>query len=382
MPTTQELLARLIAFPTVSRDSNLALIDFVSDYLASHGVAARLVRDESGRKANLYATIGPADVPGVILSGHSDVVPVEGQAWSSDPFTLTAKDGLLYGRGSCDMKGFIAAALALVPQAVTAPLKRPLHIALSYDEEVGCLGVRRLLDLLAELPVKPAFCIVGEPTELQVVIAHKGKLAAEVRATGRAAHSSLAPDGVNAIHLASDMIQVIRQLQAEVMAGHQDPDYAVPFTTLHVGTIHGGTALNIVPDACRFAFEIRNLPHDDPHLLLQRLREQAEALTAQARQRAPEAGVELVITNAYPALDTGPEEEIVAFVQALTGGNSLGKVSFGAEAGLFKSRLGVPTVICGPGSIEQAHKPDEYVSVEQLARCDAFLSALLVRLTH
>ena len=382
MTTTHELLARLIAFPTVSRDSNLALIDFVSDYLASHGIAARLVRDESGRKANLHATIGPAEVPGVILSGHSDVVPVEGQAWSSDPFTLTPRAGRLYGRGSCDMKGFIAAVLALVPKAVKAPLKRPLHIALSYDEEVGCLGVRRLLDLLAGLPVKPAFCIIGEPTELQVVVAHKGKVAAEVRAKGRAAHSSLAPDGVNAIHLASDMIQAIRHLQAEVMAGQQDPDYAVPFTTLHVGTIQGGTALNIVPDACRFAFEIRNLPHDDPQALLQRLRLQAEALTTTARQKAPEAGIEIVVTNDYPALDTGPEEEIVAFVQALTGGNSLGKISFGTEGGLFQSRLGVPTVICGPGSIEQAHKPDEYVSAEQLARCDLFLAALLEKLTQ
>ncbi|RJF86657.1 acetylornithine deacetylase [Oleomonas cavernae] len=378
MSESIEILERLIAFPTVSRDSNLGLIRYVEGELAALGVASRLVFSADGAKANLFATIGPAGIPGIMLSGHTDVVPVDGQAWSSDPFRLHRQDGLLFGRGSADMKGFIACVLTLARRAARETLSTPLHIALSHDEEIGCVGVRRLIEMMAGLPVRPRACVVGEPTSMQVVVAHKGKTALRAHCHGVECHSSLAPDGLNAIHLATDLIAALRRLQDDIaLTGAKDADYEVDHTTLHVGTIRGGTALNIVPKDCVLDLEIRHLPAEPAGPLVARLADEARAIEAAAKARFPEAGISLETLSGYPGLDTPPAAEVVAFVKALTGGNSHGKISFGTEGGLFTENLGIPTVVCGPGSIVQAHKPDEYVSASQLAECDRFLSALL-----
>lgn len=372
-----ELLDRLIAFPTVSRDSNLALIDFVRALLTPLGARLTLVHNAAGTKANLYAALGPEGPGGVLLSGHTDVVPVEGQAWTSDPFRLTARDARLLGRGTCDMKGFLACTLAAAEAAATRRLSRPLHLAFSYDEEIGCVGVRGLIDRLAGRADLPALCIIGEPTRMETVVAHKGKLAARATCRGRECHSSHAPEGLNAIHLATDMVAEMRALQDELAAGPQDEAYAVPFTTVHVGTIHGGTALNIVPNACTLDFEIRNLPTDDPARLMDRLFDRATELTRQAQARFPGTGITLDVVNAYPGLNTPPEAEVVAMVRRLNGPGPLRKIAFGTEGGLFRERLGVATVVCGPGDIRDAHKPDEYVTRDQLARCDVMLSRLV-----
>lgn len=374
-----DILKELVAFPTVSADPNRALIGYCADLLREVGAEVTLIEAEEGQKANLYATLGPGDRAGVMLSGHTDVVPVEGQDWTVPPFALTEREGRLYGRGTADMKGFLACALAAALRA--GELRTPLHLALSHDEEIGCVGVRSLIDMLAHAPVRPRFCIVGEPTSMQVVTGHKGKTALRVRCTGREGHSALAPKALNAIHLACDMIGAIRALQAEVAdGGLRDEGYDVPYSTLHVGRIDGGVALNIVPNACGFDFEIRNLAGDDPEALIVAFRERAEEIVAPMRARFPEASIEMEVTNRYPGLDTAEDAEVVAFVKALTGGNGTGKVAFGTEGGLFSSALGVPTVVCGPGSMAQGHRPDEYVSLEQIARCDAMLEALLSRL--
>ena len=269
LPSSIDYLHRLVAFPTVSRDSNLDLIAYARSELEAAGARCRLVESEDKRKANLFATLGPEDRAGVVLSGHTDVVPTEGQAWSSDPFRIRTAGGRLFGRGSADMKGFIASALRLFRLAERVPLGVPLHLALSYDEEVGCLGVRRLIAVMRDMPVRPRFCIVGEPTSLTVVTAHKGKVGRRVHCKGLEAHSSLAPLAVNAIHLACDLIGEIRRIQADIAAtSRDDGDYEVPYTTLHAGNIAGGEVINIVPNACRFDYEIRYIPEDDPHAIV------------------------------------------------------------------------------------------------------------------
>jgi acetylornithine deacetylase len=378
---SNDILERLIAFPTVSRDSNLGLVRWVGERLAEAGVDSAMVGDATGAKANLYATIGPADRPGVMLSGHTDVVPVDGQAWTRPPFALTRRDGRLYGRGAADMKGFVACALAAALRAARRRLRAPLHLALSYDEEVGCIGVRRLIDVLAEAPVRPAFCIVGEPTSMAVATGHKGKTALRATCVGREAHSALAPLAVNALHLGCDLVAAIRARQAEIAAsGARDGEYDVPYTTLHVGRMSGGTALNIVPNRCEVELEIRNLAADDPGALVDGLRRDAARIAEAARRQAAEADVRIEVENSYPGLGTPPDAAVVAFVKSLTGANATTKVAFGTEGGLFSERLGIPTVVCGPGSMAQGHRPDEYVTEEQMARCDAMLDALLDRL--
>lgn len=382
MRSSIDFLRDLVAFPTISRDSNLELISYVQAALREAGIAWTLVHSEDGRKANLWASIGPQGVSGVVLSGHTDVVPVEGQAWTSDPFTLTRRSGNLYGRGSADMKGFIAACLAMAGKAVKAKLKTPIHLAFSYDEEIGCVGVRRLLDLLKDAPVKPRLCIVGEPTLMQAVTAHKGKLGFRVTAHGLEAHSSLAPIGVNAIYMASDLIAEIRALQNQIAErGPRDGDYEVAYTTLHVGKIQGGEVMNIVPNRCSFDFEIRYLPQDDQNGIVARIRQSAEKVAQSFRNVYPEARFVFSELQSYPALDTPVDSEAVKFVHSLTGGNSTGKITFGTEGGLFQKVLGVPAVVCGPGNIAVAHKPDEYVSEEQMAACDRMLERLVERLS-
>ena len=376
-----DLLARLVAFPTVSSSSNRDLIAFVVDLLAARGVESRLIWNAQGTKANLFATIGPGDRGGVMLSGHTDVVPVEGQAWSGDPFALRDIGGRLTGRGAADMKGFVACALAAASRAARMTLATPLHLALSYDEEIGCLGVRSLLEAMAAAPFRPEMAIVGEPTSMRVATGHKGKTALRALCCGRAAHSALAPSALNAIHLAADFIAKIRARQAALARdGARDAAYEVPYTTLHVGRIAGGAALNIVPDACALELEFRNLAEDDPAALLACLEADAEAVAAPWRETFPEAAVRLEVTNAYPGLATREDEAVVGFAQALTSRRERVKVAFGTEAGLFRSRLAIPAIVCGPGSMDQGHKPDEWVSRDQIAECDRFMDALLARL--
>jgi acetylornithine deacetylase len=388
-----ELLEQLVAFPTVSRDSNLALIEYVREFLAACGVNCRLYPDVTGRKANLYASVGPRDRGGVLLSGHTDVVPVDGQKWSSDPFRLVERAGRLHARGSADMKGFIACALRAVQLATQRELRIPLQLALSYDEEVGCVGVRSLVQDMAGWAHRPQFCIVGEPTLLRSAVGHKGKTALAAVCRGHAAHSAAPARGVNAIYMATELINKVRSHQSAIeIAGLRDPSYDVPYTTLHVGVIHGGTVLNIVPSHCELELEIRNLPQDDPAAIVARIEADAATIgkaivpagdSLAGRSVVPEGveiGIDLTVTHEYPALDTPPDSEVVALAAALTGRHERIKVGFGTEGGLFSQVLGIPTVVCGPGSIDQAHKPDEFIDVDQVRCCDSMMDALLERL--
>ena len=375
------ILEKLIAFPTVSRDSNLGLIGFVADMLGAHGIACQVIRSEDGHKANLFATIGQADASGIMLSGHTDVVPVDGQNWTLPPFEMTERDGRLYGRGAADMKGFVACALAGCLRASKMPLRTPLHLALSYDEEIGCIGVRGLIDMLRAAPQRPLLCIVGEPTDMRVATGHKGKLAARAICKGREGHSALAPLALNAIHLGCDFVAALRREQDRLARdGARDGDYDIAYTTVHVGRMNAGVALNIVPNLCQIDFEIRNVAADDPHGILERLRAEASRIAVEASTIAPEAAIDIDITNTYPGLDTPVSSQAVAFVKSLTGANDTIKVAFGTEGGLFSRDLATPTVVCGPGSMAQGHKPDEFVSVEQMRRCDDMLEKLLCRL--
>jgi acetylornithine deacetylase len=372
-----EILADLIAFPTISSQTNLALINYVRALLARAGVESALIFNTERSKANLFATIGPKDAAGVLLSGHTDVVPVAGQAWSADPFQLRQSDGNLFGRGTADMKGFIACVLAVAERLDASRLRRPYQMVFSYDEEVGCVGVRSVLEDFASLSVLPDICIVGEPTSMRPAIAHKGKIAGRITCLGHECHSSQALDGLNAIHLATDMVAAIRETQSHVLAGRvKDDGFPDPYSTLHVGVIHGGTALNIVPRECRLDFEIRNIPSQNADDLLQALFDRAQSLTRVARRRFPEAGVSIEIINRYPGLLTPSSSPAVLRVQRLAGDHSAGKLSFGTEGGLIHERLGVPTLVCGPGDILQAHRPDEFVAKVQIASCLTFLTRL------
>jgi acetylornithine deacetylase len=373
-----EMIKRLVAFDTTSRNSNMPLMDFTRNYLADFGIESELVFDETGQKANLYATCGPLDKPGIMLSGHSDCVPIDGQDWNSDPFKVIERDGKLYGRGTSDMKSFIALALAAVPELIRAKLKTPVHFAFSYDEEVGCLGVKRLIAQLEGMPIKPKACIVGEPTSMQVVTGHKGKLSTRCHVHGFECHSALAPKGVNAVEIAAELVARLRQMARRMQdEGPFDPAFDPPFTTVHTGMIQGGTALNIVPKDCTFETEIRNLPTHDPEPLLAELRQYAdEVLLPEMRKVSKDAGISWEALPGYPGLAGEEEGDVVRLAQALSGSHESGRVSFGTEAGLFQ-RAGVPAVVCGPGSIEQAHKPNEYISLEQIARGEKFIAELL-----
>jgi acetylornithine deacetylase len=376
-----EILDRLIGFDTVSRNPNIDLMRFIQGLLAEVGVEAELIPDSDGKKANLLATIGPRDGRGVMLSGHTDVVPVDGQDWTKPAFRLTEEDGKYFGRGTADMKGFVACALAAGLKAAKRELKTPLHLAFSYDEEIGCQGVRSMIDLLRDAPVRPAMCIVGEPTSLTVATGHKGKIALKARCVGREGHSALAPLAMNALHLGCDLVSVLREVQDDLRErGAQDGDYDVSYTTVHAAKMQGGVALNIVPNLCEVDFEIRNLAQDDPQKILAGIRDRAEEIVARVRDHAPEASIEISENFSYPGLDTPGTAEVVGFVKSLTGGNATCKVAFGTEGGLFSQELSIPTVVCGPGSMMQGHKPDEFVEVSQIERCDSMLDTLLDRL--
>lgn len=376
-----EMIRRLIGFPTVSRDSNLDLIHWVRDWLAAHGVDSRLVHDESGAKANLFATIGPKGKGGVMLSGHTDVVPIDGQDWESDPFLVSEKDGRLYGRGTSDMKSFVAVALAMTPEFLKRELKTPIHFAFSYDEEVGCIGVRRLLEILRDAPDRPVACIVDEPTGMKVVKAHKGKVSYRCEVRGFECHSSLAHAGVNAVEAAAEIVALLKRLaRGRRDNGPYDRDFDPPYTTIHTGLIRGGTALNIVPKDCHFDFEFRYLPGDDPEPIFAEVAAFArEVLEPEMRAVNPDTWIRFSPLSTIPGLDTREDEDVTALVKALAGANAAGKVAFGTEAGLFQE-AGVPTIVCGPGSIEQAHKPNEWIALDQVAACEAFMRRLLDRL--
>lgn len=377
MSRSRELLGALIGFDTTSRESNLQLIQFVRDYLAGLNVPCELIYNDERSKANLFATLGPDNVPGIVLSGHTDVVPVDGQPWTVAPFALTEKDGKLYGRGTADMKGFIACVLAAVPTLLAAPLRMPVHIALSYDEEVGCLGVRSLLAQLAQRPVKPMLCIIGEPTELKPVLGHKGKLAMRCDVHGAACHSAYAPQGVNAIEYAAQLIGELGRIGSQLRAPElHDSRFDPPFSTVQTGLITGGKALNIVPADCRFDFEVRTLPAQDPRAVAAKLEHYAEQqLLPKMRAVDGQSSIRFSELSAYPGLVTDAQSHAAQLLAQFCGSSDFTTVAFGTEGGLFDA-IGIATVVCGPGSMDQGHKPDEFVSIEQLAGCDAMLERI------
>jgi acetylornithine deacetylase len=381
LSVAQELLTTLVAFDTTSAKSNLKLIDFVSDTLASRGVAATLTPTPDGAKASLFATIGPANGNGGIgLSSHSDCVPVEGQTWTSNPFTLTSRDGKLYGRGSCDMKGFLACVLSSVPLFTASKLKQPIHIIVSYDEEVGCTGVRPLIARLGKDLPRPRAIIVGEPTNMTVIEAHKRIDAYRTIVTGKEAHSSLPQLGVNAISVAAELIEEIACIGADLVASENNDRFDPPSSTVQVGTIEGGTAPNIVPKTCKFLWQVRSLPDADADFAAKRLKAFAEErLLPRMKRVADTASIETQHLGDVPAFLAEPGSEAVALALALTGANSPSAVSYATEAGLFEE-AGCSTVICGPGDIEQAHAADEFVTVAQLDACMTFLAKLAQRL--
>jgi len=374
-----EILEQLIAFKTVSRDSNLELIHWVRGYLADYGIASRLTYDSSGLKANLFATVGEGKKPGIILSGHTDVVPVDGQQWDSDPFRARISDARLYARGAADMKGYIATALASVPAFLQSGGDSAIHLALSYDEEIGCIGVRGLIQDLQETGLQPAGCIVGEPTSMRPIIAHKGTHRFRCCVRGREAHSSYTTQGVNSIEYAARIVVYIRDL-AERLAREEKRDdaYTVPYSTLQTGLIRGGIATNIVPKDCEFQFEARTLPDMDAAALYQEIQAYAAGLLPEMRKVDPLAAIHFEWLASAPGLQMQEDDDIVLLASSLAGNLPNGAVSYGTEAGLFQ-QAGIPTVICGPGNIEQAHTPNEYVELEQLAQCELFMQRLQAR---
>lgn len=370
-------LRELVAFDTTSRNSNLPLIDHVEAKLAALGAACERIPNADGTKANLHARFGPAVDGGVILSGHTDVVPVDGQPWSTDPWSLTEKDGLLYGRGTCDMKGFSACILALAPAFAAAELKKPVHIALSYDEEVGCLGAPALIDRIMEGPVKPAIVVVGEPTDMKVVTAHKGLFSLTVKLRGREAHSSLVKDGACAVTHAVPLMQYLVDAAAKMeAAAPADSPFNPPYGTLTIGQMHGGTALNILALEAEFASLMRPAPWDDVKAIEKGLRERAAAIEAKMREGAPEARIEIKVRSDVPAFAPEVDGAAELLARQLTGDNSTRVVSYGTEAGQFQA-AGLSVVVCGPGSITQAHQPDEFVAIDQLDQCCVFMEKLV-----
>lgn len=376
----KDLLAKLVGFDTTSAKSNLDLIAFVQDYLNGHGIPSSLVPSEDGKKACLFATIGSGE-GGVGLSGHSDCVPVTGQSWTSDPFTLTARDGKLYGRGTCDMKGFIACVLASVPLFKAAALKEPIHILISYDEEVGCAGVRPMIARIGSDLPRPRIVIIGEPTSMQVIDGHKRINVYRTTVTGKEAHSSLPAIGVNAISVAAKLIDEIDRLAGEMAECENDPHFEPPYSTMSVGMIEGGTAPNIVPKNCEFRWQVRGLPGTPADGAAEALNAYAaRELLPEMRKVAPQAAIETESQTSVPAFAAPPESEAVALAMALTGANGTSGVSYATEAGLFQ-QAGCPAVVCGPGDIAQAHAADEFVSVAQLEACLKFLAGLAGRLS-
>ncbi|HEX2940416.1 MAG TPA: acetylornithine deacetylase [Rhodopila sp.] len=379
--TTRDLLERLVAFDTTSRNSNLALIGFIRDYLDGHGVSYRVSTDAAGQKANLHAIIGPQQAGGLALSGHVDTVPVDGQAWSADPFRLRRQDGRLYARGACDMKGFVAACLAAVPDFQGMRLVRPLHLFITFDEEVGCGGAQRLIADMTESGLKPDLCVVGEPSGMQPILAHKGKLNLTVTVRGRPGHSSEPGKGVNAVQAAAEAIAHVAAEARRVAAeGPFEEGFDPPHTTIHVGTMQGGTILNIIPEHASFTMEWRCIPSDSPYQHLDRLRDWI-ARTIEPAMKAvdPACGFSFETTLEMPGMALPEDHPLTQAVKQVSGFNSTGKVSYGTEGGFYE-HAGIPTIVCGPGHIAQAHQPDEWIAESELESCDRFIRRLANRL--
>ena len=379
---TVKILRDLIGFDTTSRLSNLSLIEAIQLQFDALDIPYELTFNEQRSKANLFATIGEENRPGLVLSGHTDVVPVDGQDWSSDPFVLREQDGKLFGRGSCDMKGFVAVCLAMAESFKQANLPIPIHFAFSYDEEVGCLGVRSLIEELDKRPVKPLACIVGEPTSMQIIAAHKGMLDTRCSIKGCAGHSSLPDRGVNAIVTASRLIEKLQQVFEEIKRnGPFDARFTPPHSTLHVGKINGGTAVNIIPEHCEIEYEIRNIPGQDPRDIAYQVEHYAEQeLLPDMQGKFSGSNIQWQTQALFPALDTPESMPVNDWMKTVLGDtSSVGAVSYGTEAGLF-SQIGIPTIVCGPGSIKQAHRPDEYVEVSQIAACITFMQSIIEQL--
>ena len=368
------LLSKLIAFDTTSYKSNLDLIFYIQALFEQQNIRVELNFNAEKSKANLLASIGPMDQAGILLSGHSDVVPIDGQQWNTPAFVATEKDGNIYGRGTADMKAFLACSIMIMLKASELHLKRPLHLCISYDEEIGCIGVRGILDHLSATMIPPIMCVIGEPTMMQLALAHKGKTVFKAQCCGEEGHSALAPRYVNAIHVASKLVESIQNVQNYLREqGHQDSGYDIPYTTVHVGKIAGGTALNIVPNSCVVDYEIRHLAQDNSQLIQEKIIEHIESDF--------KVKIDVAEVNQYPGLKTSATIEAVQFIQKLLPDKtSVGNISFGTEGGLLQQALKCPVVVCGPGDIAVAHKPNEYVSIEQLHRCDIFLDKLLMSL--
>ncbi|RKP54717.1 acetylornithine deacetylase [Pararobbsia silviterrae] len=384
-PASLDWIERLIAFNTVSRESNLGLIETVRDHLSKHGIASTLTYDAGRNKANLFATIAAAhgaQQGGIVLSGHTDVVPVDGQQWDTDPFAPVVRDGKLYGRGSCDMKGFIGVALSALPDLLNTRLDKPVHLALSYDEEIGCVGAPSMIAELQARGVHPEGCIVGEPTNMRPIVAHKSISSYRCCVRGHAVHSSLTPQGVNAIEYAARLICQIRDIADTLkQQGPFDEAFDVPFSTASTGLIEGGIAVNTVPARCDFVFEYRTLPGVDASKIIERIETYARTvLEPEMRKVSPNASIEFTRRSASPALEASEQDAITQLVRALTANRETHKVAYGTEAGLFQ-RAGIPSVICGPGSIEQAHKPNEFVTLDQIALCETFIQKLIRSMT-
>ncbi len=374
-------LRLLVGFPTVSLTPNIGLMEYVEGVLHACGIATqRFPAPDDPRRTNLLASVGPIGRPGVVLSGHTDVVPVEGQDWSTPPFSLTEQGGRYYGRGTADMKGFVACAISAMQAAARLPLQRPLHLALSFDEEIGCVGVRHMIGAITHHIEAPLLCIVGEPTLMTIGTGHKGKAVYRALCCGQAGHSGLAPRFINAIHMASDLVAAVRDVQREIAEqGPYDEGYEVPHTTLHVGTIKGGTALNIVPSECEVNFEIRHVPADDPAAILRRVLQRLAQRVAQEalHQNAPLPDITQV--NRYPGLSTSPDSDGFRLLsRLLPPGTPSARLDFGTEGGLYQEGWPTtPILVCGPGSIAVAHKADEYVEASQLHACHRMLDGLL-----
>lgn len=380
-PKTLDILERLVAFRTVSAKSNLALIDHAEGLLAEAGFETQRLPDPELAKSGLVARIGPDGPGGVLLSAHSDVVPVEGQAWTRPPFEMTPEGDRLYGRGTTDMKGYLASMLSLAGRVDAQTLKQPLMLIISYDEEIGCQGIRKMLPAFKDLGWSPELCIVGEPTSMRPATGHKGKAALRATCHGQAGHSALAPKYVNALHLAAEFITALQAIQCDYAASDaQDSAYDVPYSTVHAGTLHGGTALNIVPQQAVIDFELRHLPQDVLPDFLNRLTSETDRICAPYRKHFAGAGIDIEVTNTYPGLDISSGHPAVQRVTRLCGSDELTKVAFGTEAGFFAG-MGLPTLVCGPGSMEaQGHKADEYVTLAQLGQCDAMMDRLAAEL--
>jgi acetylornithine deacetylase len=376
-----DMIKALVAFDTTSRESNLDLIHFVEDYLAGHGVESTLVFNDDKSKANLVASIGPDTAQGgVVLSGHSDVVPVDGQDWSSDPFQVVERNGRLYGRGTCDMKGFLAVALALVPEFQKSRLRAPVHIVLTYDEETDCSGAARLMHALPESGLAPRAVIIGEPTEMRIVNAHKGQCTFETRIVGREAHSSAPHLGVNAIDIAMRLIAYLKAVAVEIESLPQRMHGATPpYSTINVGTITGGQQVNIVPAECRFEWEIRAIPGHDVDDIVARFNAYAAELVTEFSQKFSGASIETIMTSAVAPFFRQDDSPAETLVKSLAGTNEAGTVAFGTEAPCYQ-QAGMSVVVFGPGSIAQAHKPDEFITLEQVDACVEFMRRLMKRL--